>query len=224
MKTVHIPGSSPIEWKRFLAEPEKQWKTGYSAKTLAYCWHSTAGFPRCVQTVLQSGPFSELEALIAIPEHQVPLPGGSRPSQNDVWVLAKNNNELVSVAVEGKVSESFDKTIKEWAADFSEGKKERLSFLLQTLGLPSEIPNNIRYQLLHRTASAIIEAKRFNAQNAIMLVHSFSQSNDWFEDYSEFLSLYGVKAEINKLISVGEISGINLFFAWAKGDPKYLEA
>ena len=30
----------------------------------------------------------------------------------------------------------------------------------------------IRYQLLHRTASAVIEARRFGAHNAVMLVHS----------------------------------------------------
>ena len=223
MKRVHIPCSSPIEWKRFLAEPEKQWKTGFSAKTLAYCWHSTASLPTCVQEAFTNSIFSEIEPLIAIPEHQVPLPGGSRPSQNDVWVLAKCKEELISIAVEGKVSEAFGPTLKEWEPAKSKGKEKRLAFLLKELGLPSAIPDHIRYQLLHRTASAIIEAKRFNAQNAIMLVHSFSQENEWFNEFAEFLELYSVKAEIGKLIPAGMASGVNLYFVWVKGDSSYLK-
>lgn len=223
MEIVHISCDSPDEWKRFLAEPDKQWKTGFSAKTLAYCWHSTSGFPSCVQVVFQDGPFDSIEPLIAIPEHKVPLPGGSRPSQNDVWILAKNKDELISIAVEGKVSEEFDPTLDDWKPSASKGKSERLKFLLEVLGLPDEIPGHIRYQLLHRSASAIIEAKRFNAQSAIMLVHSFSQELEWFSDFAEFLSLYNIKAEVNKLIPAGQISGINMYFAWAKGDPRFLE-
>ena len=35
----------------------------------------------------------EAEFLLAIPEHEVPLPGGIRPSQNDLWVLARGAGE-----------------------------------------------------------------------------------------------------------------------------------
>ena len=45
-----------------------------------------------------------------------------------------------------------------------------------------------KYQLLHRTASAIIEAERFNANHALMLVHSFSLANEWYGDF-EFIKL-----------------------------------
>ena len=40
----------------------------------------------------------------------------------------------------------------------------------------------------------ILEAKKFNAQSALMLVHSFSPAKLWFDDYAAFLSLYGIKA------------------------------
>jgi hypothetical protein len=37
MSTIYIPAQSAEDWRLFLAEPDKQWKTGYAAKTLAYC-------------------------------------------------------------------------------------------------------------------------------------------------------------------------------------------
>ena len=45
----------------------------------------------------------------------------------------------------------------------------------------------------------MIEAERFNAQNAMMLVHSFSQTNEWFGDYSDFASLFEIKARLNRI-------------------------
>jgi hypothetical protein len=86
------------------------------------------------------------------------------------------------MAVEGKFSEPFGPTVDEWLRNALEGKRERLRFLEEQLGLDTAVSPGIRYQLLHRGGSAVIEAKRFNATNALMLVHSFSPANDWFDD------------------------------------------
>ncbi|EGV28316.1 hypothetical protein ThidrDRAFT_3849 [Thiorhodococcus drewsii AZ1] len=174
MSQIYIPTSSPDQWAQFLAEPVKHWRQGYSARALAYSWQESRGFPSEVGSVLESA-FPSIELLLAFPEHKVPLPGGSRPSQNDIWVLARSEGRLISIAVEGKVSEPFGPTVQEWQPDSSPGKAKRLAYLLSLLDLPS-VSETTRYQLLHRTASAIIEAHRFNAADAIMLVHSFSQS------------------------------------------------
>ncbi len=106
--------------------------------------------------------------------------------------------------------------------DASKGKQERLAYIVDQLGLKT-IPNNIRYQLLHRTASAIIEAKRFNAKYAIMLVHSFSQENEWFDDYQAFINLYGVNTSLNKLFFLTQTQGVSVYSAWVKGNMKYLK-
>jgi Domain of unknown function (DUF6946) len=37
----------------------------------------------------------------------VPLPGGVRPSQNDLFVLARGAKGAIAIMVEGKVSESL---------------------------------------------------------------------------------------------------------------------
>jgi hypothetical protein len=223
--TIYLPSSSAEQWSPLLAEPEKHWRTGYSAKAVAHCWQDANGFPLEVAKVLRSAPqFEEIELLIAIPEHQVALPGGSRPSQNDVWALARNTNHLVSIAVEGKVNEPFGPTLEEWLREGSTGKQTRLSFLLDLLGLTAPLPGSIRYQLLHRAASAVIEAKRFCAPQAVMLVHSFSPTSEWFSDYAAFVGLFDVEAGKDQLRAVGQRGGVQLHLAWVAGDPHYLRS
>lgn len=111
MTKILIPSTSPEDWKKFLAEPEKQWKSGYSARSLAYCWQEAEGIPPEIISVLGQIPsLKSLKTIFAIPEHKVPLPGGVRASQNDVWMLGEASCGLVSIAVEGKVSEPFGPT------------------------------------------------------------------------------------------------------------------
>ncbi len=136
-----------------------------------------------------------LEPLLAVPEFKVPLPGGDRASQNGIFVLARSASGPVSIMVEGKVNESFGPTVEEWRAEDSCGKKTKLAFLLRKLGLPRQIDGAVCYQLLHRTASAVIEGERYRAAAAMLLVHSFSAKQAGWSDYRKFLTLFGVEAE-----------------------------
>ncbi len=225
MSRIFMPTSGAEDWKQFLAEPEKHWKTGNSAKALAHCWEESGDIPADVRAVLAHAPeLAGIEALICIPEHQVPLPGGSRPSQNDVWVLGRTLRGLVSIAVEGKVSESFGPTVAEWFKNPSAGKEQRLRFLCQELEMEFPPANALRYQLFHRTASAIIEARKFKAPDAVMVVHTFSQTDEWFDDYAAFLSALGLRAEINGIASKQLASGMRLHLGWAHGAERWLRA
>src|SRR4030067_2727944 len=124
-----------------LGEPAKQWKRGYSARTLAHCWHDADGFPKEVHAVLTAAdPFRDIELLVAIPEHKVPLPpANAQRSQNDIWVLARCATGLVSIAVEGKVGEPFGETVSEWMATPTSVKKKRFEFLGSTLCIGSTL-------------------------------------------------------------------------------------
>jgi len=223
MTNILIPATTPEDWKQFLADPEKHWKKGYSARSLAHCWHEANGIPKDILSVLRQIPsLSVLKPIFIIPEHKVPLPGGSRASQNDIWLLAETNTGLISIAVEGKVSEPFGPTIGEWFENPSLGKKKRLKYLCHELDLPFPPPKNIRYQLLHRTVSAIVEAKRFNIKEAALVVHTFSPTNEWFEDYQAFIALFGLFAEVNEVVTTAT-QGINIHFAWVHGDERFLK-
>jgi hypothetical protein len=79
-------------------------------------------------------------------------------------VLGQIGPDLAVMMVEGKVDESFGPLLEEWLRDASDGKRERLAFLQSTLGIETELPGRIRYQLLHRAASPVIEAMRVGAR------------------------------------------------------------
>lgn len=227
MNKIYIPSDSPDRWKDLLAQPKKQWKKGYSARSLAYCWQEADGFPVNIVRTFQKSKidlFKNVELLFAFPEYKVPLPGGKRESQNDIYVIAKSNNNLISIMIEGKVSEPFDKPISSWISNSggNSGKQERLNFLLNKLNLNYTQVQQIRYQLLHRTVSAIIEAQRIGAKNALMLVHSFSTENEWFNDFDQFVKLFGLTAEENTIVGPYQTDGINIYFGWTIGDEDYL--
>lgn len=225
MGRILIPATSSDDWRQFLAKPEIQWKSGYSARALAHCWQAADGIPDDVHTVLMQAPTLQgLEAAFCIPEHQTPLPGGSQPSQSDVWVLATTTNGLVSIAVEGKVSESFGPTIGDWKTDTSPGKDKRLRFLCSELALPFPPRNHFRYQLFHRTASAVIEAKRFHATDAVMVIHTFSPTDEWLSDYQDFLGLLELTGGVNEVASKQLADGPRLHLAWVHGSAEWLQA
>jgi hypothetical protein len=225
MTVIYLPAYKPEDWQPHLGDPKKHWRTGYSAKALAYCWQEAEGFPREVQVVFRNSgtPFATLTPLIILPEHKVALPGRSTASQSDLWILAKSGNDLFSITVEGKVSESFNKSVSDWLFEDTKGKQTRLAFLIKTLGISDDFDRSIRYQLLHRTASAILEAERFLASHAMVIVHSFSPSDEWFEDYAKFVGLFGLTPKINSVVSAQAPFGLPLHFAWIHGDEKYLK-
>ncbi len=225
MSKIFIPASSPEDWKHLLAEPNKQWRQGYSARSVAYCWQEADGIPQDMLAVLGQVPSLQgLKTVLAVTEHPVPLPGGSRPSQNDVWALGETENGLVSIAVEGKVGEPFGPTVREWFSGASPGKEERLRFLCSELGLAFLPPEHVRYQLLHRTVSATLEASRFRAHDAVLVVHSFSPDHEWLADYQAFLGLFGLEGGVNEAVSTRTPGGLALHFAWVHGSEEYLRA
>lgn len=217
MPKFYVPSRGVEDWRRLLADPEKQWRFGYSAMCLAESWEGAGGMPSEITRLLSMiGPSPEL--LVALPEHKVPLPGSNRgDSQNDLFALIRVGDQTVAATIEGKVDEPFAKTLGEWLVDASSGKRQRLAFICDLLGLTQPLPQNIRYQLLHRTASAVIEALRFKTDIAAMIVHSFSPTKRWFDDYAAFASLFGVEAQPDQLLSVRSVRVPPLYVGWATG-------
>jgi hypothetical protein len=226
MNLVYVPATGINDWRRLLAQPDKHWREGYSAMCMAKAWQHAAGFPPPIAAVLGAAgePLASLRPLLIIPEHKVPLPGGRRESQNDVWVLARHNGGLASITVEGKVSESLGSTLDEWRKGESDGKRQRLDFLTRTLGLTGELPGTLRYQLFHRTASAIIEAERFRANMALMIIESFSTEDVGLTDFQAFTHLFGVQSQPDRIVRLAQLETINLYVGWVRDPMKTLSA
>jgi hypothetical protein len=131
--------------------------------------------------------------LIGLPEHRVALAGGSRASQTDLFCLARaRDGGLVAIAVEGKVDEPFGPLVRDWLTDASPGKHARLEQLCGLLALDAAAAGDLRYHLLHRSGSAILEARRLGATRALLLVHSFHPSGKHFSDLRRFARALGV--------------------------------
>ncbi|WP_230279331.1 hypothetical protein [Croceicoccus sp. Ery15] len=216
----YVPTEGADAWRKFLAEPDKQWRDGYSAKSLAECWEDARGIPTEVGALLETiAPAPRL--LFALPEHKVALPGSSRgESQNDIFAFVRAGPSTVAVMIEGKVDESFDRQLTDWLRNASPGKIERLSYLASSLGLDAaSIPGTIHYQLLHRTVSALIEADRYKADAAAMIVHSFSPTRKWFDAFAAFCWLLGIEAEPGRLYLAKTQTSKPLYLGWASGKP-----
>ncbi len=226
MGKIVIPSPGPEAWKALLASGE-HWRQGFSARTLAHCWEAAQGLPPEVASLfLESPEFdgAEAELLLAIPEHKVPLPGGATASRADVLALARCGGKTIALAVEGKVDEPFGPSVARWLEGASEGKRRRLAFLRKLLGLPADMPGEMPYQLVHRTACAVIEAERFKTDAAAMIVHSFSAKGAGFEAYDRFVALLDPDERTGELAARTLPCGRRLYLGWACGDPRFLAA
>jgi hypothetical protein len=198
-----------------LAQRERHWKAGYSAQELAVAWWNARNdFPPTVRAALNTAAeYAEAELVDGFFEREVELGSYGRNSQTDLMVIAGLKDELAIIAVEGKVEESFAELVSDWNS--TPGKRHRLERLCETLGLDADRVGGIRYQLIHRTASAIYEAKRYRCRHALMLVHSFSPTHGWFPDFSAFSGAMCQPLEQPNLCSSQKVcEGVSLRLVW----------
>ena len=162
------------DWEELVGE--KDWKVAHSAYELAQSWFRSDGLPGSVQEVLEGhDEFGKIEFERAFVEYPVGLDTGKSPSMNDLMVYCRLKDDLSVIAVEGKANESFDVKVEVWCPSDSEGKLRRLRFLENVLRVESEgALNDCYYQLLHRTASAVLEASQMGSKVSMMMIHSFS--------------------------------------------------
>jgi hypothetical protein len=226
MRRIFVPTFGPTDWRRLLADPNRQWRQTKSAYECAVAWEAAKqdarGLPPEVASLLDAhDQFRGATLLLGLPEHQVVLDGGGHLSQTDLWLLIDAPIGVTSVAVEAKAGEPFDETVSDWLKDASEksGKPTRLRQVCGILRLLEPHVQKCRYQLLHRSAAAILEAKRFRLRNALFLVHAFGENGKSLEDYRYWASLLGVKAEANCLTNVGIRNEIDMWIAWLSSKP-----
>ena len=224
MKRVFVPTQTGTDWQRLLAKPKTHWQPKASAMTCAASWESAAdSLPPEISTLLDSSRDRLLmhqRLLVAIPEWQVPLPGGTTNSSTDVLAVCRNELGLCILGVEAKVLEDFGPTLAEKRSGTSPGQSERMAYLHSLLGV-ERFEDGIRYQLLHRTASALLTAREFHAAAAVMLVHAFDTPESQRGDFEAFrVAMHGT--EVAPMVyKVSSFAGPALYLAWCDGDPNF---
>ncbi|MBC8143500.1 MAG: hypothetical protein H7Y38_18885 [Armatimonadetes bacterium] len=174
--------------------------------------------PDAVGAVLSAAgePWTSLSPLLLVPQHAVAMPGGSMPAMGDLLCVARHNTGLMTIAVEGGTDAGFGADLARWQRETPSGRKTRLAFLSELLGVALPLPDDLRYLFLARLASAVIEAERFHAGAATLLIHSFSAGNTGFEEFVRFATVMGAgqPASVNVPLALGKRGGIERFALW----------
>lgn len=165
---------------------------------------------------------ANMELLAAIPEWQVSLPGGATNSATDILALCRNKLGLCVIAVEAKVLEDFGPPVADKRHFATPGQLERLDFLHRLLKV-DHFADDVRYQLLHRTASALLTARQFHATTAVMLVHAFATPADRVVDFLTFASTLGAEQIAPGVWHIPSFSEPALYLAWCKGNESHRE-
>lgn len=211
----------PAAVRPFLGDPQRHWRPRYSAYELAHSWIGSGGVPATIRDVLDTAdPYRGCELVEGWFERETDLGTPGRPSQTDVLALVRlANGDHAIVGVEGKAREPFGPLVGEW--NTTPGKDARLEHLCAGLGLNRADAGSLRYQLLHRTAAALIEARRYGARHALMLVHSFAEAPDSLADYRAFAEALGLTgAASNALTSSRDYGGVELRLGWVGDRPR----
>lgn len=95
----------------------------------------------------------------------------------------------------------------------------RLEYLCKVLNLAHPPDEALRYQLFHRTVSALLEAERFGAPFAVMVVQSFRKDPASWSDFSAFCGALGATLEQGQLVEVRRAEGPRLFLGWVSCPP-----
>jgi len=226
IKRIFVQTSGGEDWQPLLAKPTLHWKKGASAMTAAASWESAAdSLPAEISSLLNQAAvpsLANLTLLAAIPEWQVSLPGGERNSATDILALCRNDLGLCVIAVEAKVLEDFGPRLADKRQSASLGQLERLDFLHRLLKVDC-FTDDIRYQLLHRTASALLTAQQFHATTAVMLVHAFATPADRVGDLRRFAEALGAEHVAPGVWYIPSFSGPALYLVWCAGNEAHRE-
>jgi hypothetical protein len=196
----------PEDWQGLAGS--ENWVPGHSAFELAYAWQGSGGIPPGIAAALATGAttLAGLRLDVALVEKPVFLDTQVGPSMTDLMGYARNaRGEAVVLAVEGKAQEVFGLPVRSWLrgdqlvfnseAAVRPTRSRRFNYLCARLGLNPDPDCQLRYQLLHRTASAISEAELHSAVAAVVVVHAFgTHSTGNWSDFELFLDALHLKA------------------------------
>jgi hypothetical protein len=223
MSRLFIGTRGICSWRERLASPDRQWKRGFSAFETAVSWEqasrSSSGIPAPLENLLRESKYLDPVLLFAVAEHKVDLPGGTAASQSDVWAVINTAAGMVSMTVEAKARESFgDEILERWLIAGKtqasiDNRKERWDHVRSFLP-ESDTFLQVRYQMLHRCAASVIEARRLGYQHAAFVVQAFNTPEKSFQDFVVFCRALKIPAARGSLATTS-VGGISLSVGWA---------
>jgi hypothetical protein len=200
-----------------LGKGELHWRDGYSAKAVCESWFNANDIPSLVRRVLEGADeYKGAQLVDAWLERCTHLPWGrGNPTQTDLLAVLAVGDELAVLAMEAKVRESFGPYVKDWLAEGGDNREERLHGLCGLLDLDIETTSELRYQLLHRTAAAVLEAKRYRSRHAAMVVQSFCPDRTGLSDFQSLAQAMGFgQIDADSVSSPKSLDSVDLRVGW----------
>jgi uncharacterized protein DUF6946 len=223
MNRLHTATRGLCNWRERLASPDRQWRRRFSAFEAAVSWElastNASGLPAPIDKLFKENNYHEPVLIFAVAEHKVELPGGNAASQSDVWAVVKTTAGMLSLTAEAKASEAFgDEILERWLVagkteESISNRKKRWEFIRSHLPKSDFFPQ-VRYQMLHRCAAAVMEAKRFEFMHAAFIVQAFNSPDQSFQDYKVFCQALQVPAARGSIAKTS-VEGISLSIGWA---------
>ncbi len=214
---------------------DKNWVRAHSAYELACAWQAAHGLPTSIRTALDDSGHEDLKGIeleLCLVEKPVFLDTHHAPSMTDVMAYGHNaKGDAVLVGVEGKANEVFGPRVSAWTrgdnkqhsagAPLRASRVKRLKFLGKHLGRAIDPNSELRYQLLHRTVSVVLEAQLHGAALGVVVVHAFgADAPDNCDDFVAFLHWLGGSANIKGHVTgpcmLGEASDLATYFLWSQ--------
>ena len=218
LSRIHLPMLRPEDVIPHLGKGELHWRDGYSAKAVCESWFNANDIPSSVRRVLEGADqYKGAQLVDAWLERCTHLPWGrGNPTQTDLLAVLAIGDELALLAIEAKVRESFGPYVRDWLAEGGDNRVERLRGLCDFLNLSTESASALRYQLLHRTAAAVLEAKRYRARHAAMVVQSSCPDNTGLSDFQSFAQAMGYgHFDLDSISSPKTLGSVNLRIGWS---------
>ena len=173
-------------------------------------WEAVKGVPPEISKILGA----DAKLRYAIPGHIVPISGGPGPSRCDVFALVETENGVGAIGIFA-TDDGFDVTVRDWLNGGVVDGKGRLGVVCRTLEIQAQQTEELRYQLLHRMAAAIIKADK-RAKFVGLIIQSFSQGQKGLEDFKDFCRLLGAEDVLpGKPFWVTRPSGRRILLGWA---------
>jgi hypothetical protein len=167
------------QWKSLTAHHSNERRSAY---LVGQRWLGSSGeFPPAIKRVIMaSASMQSLRPAFSVAEHITVLDTFTAPSRTDLMVYCRNGtHEKAVIALEGKMTENFDEQSRceatpKWpgtSATFRSPDQRRqatsVEMAFQSPGLILYDRSTLRYQLIHRTVDALLEAKHIGARSAI---------------------------------------------------------
>lgn len=214
---IGVPLLRPEDVIPHLGQGELHWRQGYSAKAVADSWFAANDLPPAVRAVLEQAPEYRGAVLVdAWLERETVLPWGKgRPTQTDLLAIIATDEGIAVLGIEAKVKESFGPLVSEWLAQGGDNRRARLTGLCGLFGVDPAAVGHLRYQLFHRVAGSILEARRYRTNCAVVLVQSFCPDRTGLADFQAFAGAMGFGVvEPNGISALRQCAEVEVRIGW----------